>query len=198
MFNRRASQTFRLSFSSKYRTLLGVTGIVMLGLYFTPKAAATTYHATAGHCQNNNSGSDVSWNFVLNPTATNPSTLIGTSNYTIEFAQGECFWSAFAPSGTHASSTSKLTIEHKFIYNSGEGGINPAGKAQITTPFGSILQHAPNVSGGTQVVYGPATTSWVIPSGTDLSTVQVDDIAGSGNLFTDSMEVDILQIYITN
>ncbi|MGO8720613.1 MAG: hypothetical protein ACLQMO_15580 [Acidobacteriaceae bacterium] len=158
-----------------------------------------TYYATSGnYCENTDPGSDVQWDFILNPTTSDPSTLLAISDYTYQLVTGDCTWTKFAPAGTLASSNTTLTVQYKFIFYSGDGGSAPAGKAEIYSPnIGDVYQRAPDLGSQQTVTYGPTTAHWTIPVGTDLSTIQVEDSVNSGNEPNASMEIDISALYIT-
>lgn len=205
MFNFRAAKASRLSAFSKSGTLLGLAGLALLTMSAAPKAFATTYHATSGYCQVDpgSTGADVQWNFVGNPSTSNPSTLVGISNYSYQFATGECFWSGFAPSGTIASSSAKANLSYQTIYSTSDSGTNPQGKAQIyvgtssaRTKYGAFGYHPP--SGPQSNLTTSGSPSYTITAGDDLSQVIVETLVDSGNMFTSSMELDLEAVSITN
>lgn len=153
------------------------------------------YHATGGYCQNNNDQNppeSFDWNLVLNPTASDPSTMVATNTYSYQFSSGQCIWENFAPAGTlsNPAGTSKLSFKVQTTYNCQEDCNVPpeTHRAKILTSFGNFVTSASS---------GPTTYTYTIPAGTDLSTVTVTGTVGAGSAFIASMEMDITALSIT-
>lgn len=195
MFILRAYETSRLSLSKWTSSIFAVA---FLAILLSPKAFATTYHATGGGCQDNNPDNGLTqWNFVLNPSSSNPSTLEAINSYSpdVQFGAGQCVWNGFAPAGTISTGgTLYLTVEGEI--DCGDGCAAPAPNVSISTPLGGFTLHAP--VGSSSYSYGPTTYSYTIPAGKDLSTISVTGTVKNGSTFVVNNTLTVTSLYITD